>query len=181
MPKLVGWWQWCSRLLNPNGAAENDNLREEYKSLFVDVPKDIPFARIALQQEADAINMWIGNERSQTALHKDNYENIYVQIRGQKHFVLLPPVEMPCVNEQPLLQARYRPTEGIGQNLQGDLNIEVVENNELLPVPTWDPDEPDTRATAYSHLSKPLRLTLNEGDMLYLPAMYVRPKLDILL
>ncbi|KAI7632484.1 hypothetical protein KC322_g22601, partial [Hortaea werneckii] len=81
---------------------QNDNLRNEYSNLYGDVPKDIPWARIALQQNADAVNLWVGNDRSVTSLHKDNYENIYVQIRGQKHFVLLPPVEMPCVNETPL-------------------------------------------------------------------------------
>ena len=150
---------------------ENDNLREEYNSLFVDVPKDIPFARIALEKEADAINMWLGNERSVTALHKDNYENIYVQIRGQKHFVLLPPVEMPCVNEQLLPQARYGPSPASDQIGESELIIRSGDDSELLPVPTWDPDEPETRATPYSHLSKPLRATLKQGDLLYLPAM----------
>ena len=133
------------------------------------MPKDIPFARIALQKEADAINLWIGNDRSVTALHKDNYENIYIQVRGQKHFVLLPPVEMPCVNEQPLPAARYEPFEG-----GGDEGLVIKENDgeKAVPVATWDPDMPEDRTTEYSHLSKPLRLTLNEGDMLYLPAMW---------
>ena len=155
----------------PNDPLENDNLREEYSNLFADVPQDIPFARIALEKEADAINMWIGNERSVTSLHKDNYENIYVQIRGRKHFVLLPPVEMPCVNEQHLPQARYEPANGLDQNAEGNLAIHIT-GEELLPVPAWDPEDPETRSTPYSHLSKPLRVSLNEGDILYLPAMY---------
>ena len=117
--------------------------------------------------------MWIGSERSVTALHKDNYENIYVQIRGEKHFVLLPPIEMPCVNEQLLPRARYKPLRDKARNGEDDLAIEISEDDELLPVPTWDPDEPETRSTAYSHLSQPLQVTLKEGDMLYLPAMYV--------
>ena len=54
--------------------SENDNLRDEYSSLSEDVPKDVAFARIALQKQADAVNMWIGNERSITSMHKDNYE-----------------------------------------------------------------------------------------------------------
>lgn len=135
------------------------------------MPKDIPFARIALQQEADAINLWMGNERSSTALHKDNYENIYVQIRGQKHFVLLPPVEMPCVNEQSLPLAQYRPSQNPDPDSEDDLIMEISKNEDVLPVPTWDPDQPETRGTSYSHLSMPLRVTLREGDMLYLPAM----------
>ena len=39
-------------------ASENDNLRHEYISIFDQVQRDIPFARIALQKEPDAINMW---------------------------------------------------------------------------------------------------------------------------
>jgi peptidyl-lysine (3S)-dioxygenase / protease len=150
--------------------SENDNLRDEYQRLLCDVPSDIPFARIALQKEPDAINMWIGNDRSTTALHKDNYENIYVQVRGQKHFVLLPPVEMPCVNEQSLPLARYEP-ERDSDHHEPDLVVAIEEVSDLVPVATWDPDIPDVRTSSYSHLAKPLRVTLKEGDMLYLPAM----------
>lgn len=86
---------------------ENDNLRGEYSELYKDVAKDIPWARIALGQDPDAINLWIGNSRSVTALHKDNYENIYCQVLGSKHFVLLSPVELACVNERQLPSATW--------------------------------------------------------------------------
>lgn len=106
-----------------------------------------------------------------TSLHKDNYENVYVQVRGQKHFALLPPVEMPCVNEQPLRQARYHPA---GDEAGSNDSMVIVANDEEDPIPvaTWDPDTPEDRQSDYSRLSKPLRVTLNEGDMLYLPAMW---------
>ncbi len=146
--------------------AENDNLHTEYSTLLPDIPSSIPFARIALDQEADAINLWIGNARSTTALHKDNYENVYVQIRGQKHFVLLSPTEIPCVNEQPLPQAHYAPN---GE--KGELVIERDLEAEDLPFATWDPDAPTERMTRWSGLARPLRCTLGEGDVLYLPAM----------
>lgn len=87
---------------------ENDNLRGEYRQLYKDVDKDIPWAKIAFGgKEPDAINLWIGNSRSVTALHKDNYENIYCQIIGSKHFVLLSPTEIACVNEKTLPCATY--------------------------------------------------------------------------
>lgn len=87
---------------------ENDNLRGEYSPLYKDVDKEIPWARIALGgRDPDAINLWIGNSRSVTALHRDNYENIYCQIIGSKHFVLLPPTEMACINEKMLPCATY--------------------------------------------------------------------------
>lgn len=75
--------------------------------MYGDVKADIAWARVALAQEPDAINLWIGNSRSVTALHRDNYENIYCQIIGSKNFVLLPPIAMPCVNEHMLQPATY--------------------------------------------------------------------------
>ncbi|KAM3422946.1 hypothetical protein BST61_g429 [Cercospora zeina] len=147
---------------------QNDNLRAEYSALFADVPDSIAFASAALDAEPDAVNFWLGNERSVTALHKDNYENVYVQVRGQKHFVLLPPIEMPCVNEVPIQFARYQPSDGDESRLEP----QVYEQNEPVPTPIWDPDEPDARASQYSKSSKPMRVTLEEGDMMYLPAMW---------
>ncbi|OCL12409.1 Clavaminate synthase-like protein [Glonium stellatum] len=177
---------------------QNDNLRNEYIQLFSDLPKDVPFARISLQKSPDAINFWLGNSHSTTALHKDNYENIYVQVRGRKHFVLLPPVEGACINEQLIPAATYtpRPTStssstsrssptssrshspslaDTGTALDEGLNDLVVsldEPEENVPFATWDPDLPDQRPTPFSKYSRPLRVTLDEGDMLYLPALW---------
>jgi jumonji domain-containing protein 7 len=143
---------------------ENDNLRNEYATLFSHVEKDIPWARIALQQVPEAINLWIGNSLSITALHKDNYENIYVQVIGQKHFVLLPPLDYACVNEQKLPPASY--------SRRGDGALEIVkEDGDDVPFATWDPDRLGNE-TAYSELAEPMRVTLMPGDMLYLPALW---------
>ena len=144
---------------------ENDNFRNEYQSLFPDAQQDIPFARIALQKDPDAINLWVGNSRSVTCLHRDPMENIYVQVMGQKHFVLLPPLCHPCVNEQPLAPATYQRCEQ-GLELCPDPDAEPV------PLATWDPDYPSSSTTEYSNLARPIRVTLNPGDMLYLPAMW---------
>ncbi|KFH46293.1 JmjC domain-containing protein-like protein [Hapsidospora chrysogenum ATCC 11550] len=144
---------------------QNDNFRNEYMSLFSDAQKDIPFARIALEKDPDAINLWIGNSRSVTALHRDPMENIYVQVIGKKHFVLLPPLFHACVNEKLLLPATYA-RSGRGLDLRVDQDAEPV------PLATWDPDVPEVNATEFSSLVKPLRVTLNPGDMLYLPAMW---------
>ncbi|KAF1962253.1 Clavaminate synthase-like protein [Byssothecium circinans] len=153
---------------------QNDNLRNEYTSLFTDVPKSIPFARIALEKDPDAINFWLGNSHSVTALHKDNYENVYVQILGKKHFVLMPPVEAPCVGEKSVLVATYRLREGKegGEWGREDLVVGIDEPEQYVPFATWDPDSPGENATPFSHLSRLLRVTLNEGDMLYLPALW---------
>lgn len=154
---------------------QNDNLRAEYTSLFSDVPPSIPFARVALEQSPDAVNFWLGSSASVTALHKDNYENIYVQILGRKHFVLLPPVDAACVNEQSVLAGTYAPriasreTSGKGDE---DLVIQIDQPETYVPFTTWDPDDPTSNATPYSQYAQPMRVTLDEGDMLYLPALW---------
>ena len=141
---------------------ENDNLRSEYVSLYEDVEPDIRFASIALQREPDAINLWIGNDQSITALHRDNYENIYCQILGSKEFVLLPPVETACINEQFLPGATYNAC------------MEIILDDPTVSIPSaiWDPDRPKDSPTRFSHLSRPMRVTLHSGDMLYLPACW---------
>ena len=102
-------------------------------------------------------------------MHKDNYENIYAQIRGKKHFVLLPPVAAPCVNEQEVPGATYTPEPS---DTDSNLQIQLDQPAEMVPVPTWDPEKPDERATAYSRFAEPMQVTLNEGDLLYLPALW---------
>ncbi|KAM3564904.1 hypothetical protein MY1884_000504 [Beauveria asiatica] len=145
---------------------QNDNLRQEYQCLFKDAQKDIPFASIALQRPPEAINMWIGNSRSVTATHKDSYENIYVQIRGRKHFVLLSPLHHHCMNEKPLPPATY------ARAPHRQLSLSLDQDADPVPVVTWDPDHPDRNCTSLSPLAQPVRVTLEPGDMLYLPAMW---------
>ena len=132
-----------------------------------DVERDIAWARIALQKEPDAVNMWIGNSKSVTALHKDNYENIYCQIIGSKHFTLLPPHEVACVGERTFRSATY-----VWDRDEGGLRIEEDDKGQEIPFPTWDPDHSEAQPTKFSHLSKPLRVKLDAGDMLYLPALW---------
>ncbi|RMZ70672.1 phospholipase A2 [Pyrenophora seminiperda CCB06] len=164
---------------------QNDNLRHEYETLFSDVPASIPWARLALANTSpDAINFWLGNSHSTTALHKDNYENVYVQVLGRKHFVLLPPVEAPCVGERAVLAATYAPrrrkiqeeggSDGCDDDVASkeDLFLQIDSPEEYVPFATWDPDFPKVNATPYSHLARPLRVTLEEGDVLYLPALW---------
>lgn len=143
---------------------ENDNLRQgEYSPLYQDVEKDIRWASIALgQEEPDAINLWIGNSQSTTALHRDNYENIYCQIIGSKEFVVLSPLESACVNE------RFIP----GATYSSSMDIRIDDPASQVPCPLWDPDNPTKNGTKFTHLCKPLRVKLDPGDMFYLPATW---------
>ncbi|EDO00647.1 hypothetical protein SS1G_03120 [Sclerotinia sclerotiorum 1980 UF-70] len=109
-----------------------------------------------------------GNSHSVTSLHKDPYQNIYVQIIGQKHFTLLPPIFHSCINEVSLASSSY-----IRSN--SDTSILTMEPDSPpteLPIATWDPDVPSKNPTKYSFLAQPIHVTLEKGDMLYLPALW---------
>ena len=45
-------------------------------------------------------------------------------------------------------------------------------NSQPVPLATWDPDDAERNSRHVSALAKPLRVTLDPGDMLYLPAMW---------
>lgn len=116
---------------------------------------------------------------------------MYVQIRGRKHFVLLPPVAAVGVNETVAEGGAYvrrrgegeggKEQEGVEGKAGGEIDIHdlVVQADESVDGEDttvhwalWDPDEPAKHATPYSHLIEPLRVTLEEGDLLYLPALW---------
>ncbi|KAF1918417.1 cupin-like domain-containing protein [Ampelomyces quisqualis] len=155
--------------------SQNDNLRSEYTDLLTDIPPSIPWASTALDTAPDAVNFWLGNSHSTSVLHKDHYENIFVQLRGAKEFTLLPPVESPCVHERSVLSATYQPRDASlkpSHLTKDDLLLGIDHPEQYVPLPTWDPDRPGDNTTAYSQYARPLRVTVEEGDMLYLPALW---------
>ena len=107
-------------------------------------------------------------------MHKDNYENIFVQVMGSKNFTILPPVAAPCMNEKYLACATYQ-----AMDLESDIDVtsgslvpRIDIPEQKIPFPTWDPDFPSRRPSLFSRQARPMSITLNEGDMLYLPALW---------
>ncbi len=142
-------------------------MHGEFSPLALDVAEDIAWATEALEQPPDAVNVWIGNDLSVSAMHKDNYENIYCQVVGQKEFVLISPLESICVIEKTLPVATYSPVGNNG-------SFEIVPDEPRTSVPCWpteDPDCPKSSNSWWRHC-RPLRVLLDPGDVLYLPAMW---------
>lgn len=88
---------------------QNDCFRNEYSALAQDCDPHIPWASEALGCLPEAVNLWIGNDKSVTSFHKDHYENIYAVITGEKHFLLLPPTDVHrmYIREYPAAQYHY--------------------------------------------------------------------------
>ncbi|XP_069693428.1 bifunctional peptidase and (3S)-lysyl hydroxylase Jmjd7-like isoform X2 [Periplaneta americana] len=89
---------------------QNSNLTEDYPELIDDVERDIPWATEAFGSEPEAANIWIGDKRAVTSMHKDPFENIYCVVSGYKDFTLHPPTDRPWIPYKKYPLARYLET-----------------------------------------------------------------------
>ncbi|KAG0189487.1 JmjC domain-containing protein 7 [Apophysomyces sp. BC1034] len=144
---------------------QNGSLPVEFALLQDDVDDEISWCSEALGKSPDAVNFWFGDEKSITSLHKDPYENCYAVVRGKKTFVLLPPTEYYCTHESIYPNAIYTPSQTTGQ-------LELVPSGTHTPWIPVDPLHPDLeRFPRFAH-AHPIVVTVNEGEMLYLPALW---------
>uniref|UniRef100_A0A7S0S0S7 JmjC domain-containing protein n=1 Tax=Chlamydomonas leiostraca TaxID=1034604 RepID=A0A7S0S0S7_9CHLO len=73
---------------------QNSSLTQEFAFLTKDIQPRISWADEVFGGSPDAVNLWIGDDRSVTSFHKDHYENLYGVVRGTKVFHLLPPSDI---------------------------------------------------------------------------------------
>lgn len=157
----------------PYLSQQNDNLRSEFSELLEDVNLDIQLAADVFESGIpEAANLWIGDERSVSSIHKDHYENFYAVISGAKTFTLLPPTDAAFLPERTFETIRYRACDE--SNPAGSLQLtkEGCPSQSLSWIPL-DPDDPNVCEKfpkfARTH---PLRCTVYPGEVLYIPAMW---------
>ncbi|XP_006661366.2 bifunctional peptidase and (3S)-lysyl hydroxylase Jmjd7 [Oryza brachyantha] len=157
---------------------QDDCLRGEYAAVAGDVDAHVPWASEALGCLPEAVNLWIGSACSQTSFHKDHYDNIYVVVSGEKHFLLLPPTEHHRLYVRDYPAARYvAEPEGEGDPT---LKLELEEPERIVPWSSVDPYPPSPEETAaqvssfplYFEGPRPIHCTVRAGEMLYLPSMW---------
>eukprot|EP00268_Persea_americana_P043450 TRINITY_DN43682_c0_g1_i1.p1 TRINITY_DN43682_c0_g1~~TRINITY_DN43682_c0_g1_i1.p1 ORF type:complete len:392 (+),score=60.11 TRINITY_DN43682_c0_g1_i1:51-1226(+) len=154
---------------------QNDCFRSEYSALASDVESHIPWASEALGCLPEAVNLWIGNHRSETSFHKDHYENLYAVISGEKHFLLLPPTD---VHRMYILQypaARYSFNQETGEfSLKLEKPLRYVPWSSVDPYPSSSSIEQRQRSMFPRYFSgpKPFECTVKAGEILYLPSMW---------
>ena len=144
---------------------QNSNLSDEFARLRGDVDAHVPWATEALGVEPDAVNFWMGQQQAVTSLHKDHYENLYCVVRGSKTFTLIPPCDRPFVTyeDYPVATQRYE---------DGKWRYEDSADGACVSWIPIDPLKPDLeRYPNYAHC-RPLEVTVEAGEMLYLPAMW---------
>ncbi|KAI5479833.1 phospholipase A2 [Pseudohyphozyma bogoriensis] len=114
----------------------------------------------------DVANVWIGDAQSKTSLHKDPYQNIYCVLRGTKTFTLYPPTEFACMHESLYPTASYHFTPPSTFTLHPS---SPAQQTPWIPI---DPLSPSLSEHPRFVYARPMKVTLNPGDMLYLPSLW---------
>eukprot|EP00937_MAST-01D_sp_MAST-1D-sp2_P007809 g7809.t1 len=93
---------------------QNDNLRDaaecgsgQLRGVVDAVPAALPLASAALGNAPEAVNLWVGDGRAVSSLHKDHYENFYFVAAGEKRFALLPPCDVPYLHHARVRTASF--------------------------------------------------------------------------
>ena len=189
------WSLFADMLLHPCAddaipylSQQNDNLRNFFPTLLEDIDQSFELAEAAFGLSSpEAINLWIGDERSISSVHKDFFENLYVVLSGEKTFVLLPPTDIAFMpeNEYPTLIHSIKNKELImNSNLEPSLHERLKLNDMELadsycpsPFVSWipiDPLYPDECIAKYPPFkyATPIYCTVKAGELLYIPSMW---------
>jgi len=169
---------------------QNNNLNEEFNELKEDISSDVNelFSHL-FQKEPDVSNIWIGTKDSVTSLHKDNYENIFMVIKGEKHFTLIPPVYypfmQPCFYKDANWKIFKKNEKGnknndnfydnieinINEILNEDFYIEESKEKRDVPWISINPDLKGDEGDIGINIKK-YHVIIESGDGLYLPPLW---------
>jgi peptidyl-lysine (3S)-dioxygenase / protease len=151
--------------------SQNHNLGEStpLAPLSEDLPQNLDFAASVLG-EPDAINIWIGDERSVTSVHRDPYENLYLVLKGSKTFRLWAGLDEVCMPTKMVPTGRYKYSEANGEP---KFEIELDHDpTHTIPWVDMDPlvfqaphDSSAGQLPAKMHIVK-----VEEGQILFLPS-----------
>jgi len=89
-------------------------------------------------------SLWLGPAGTVTPLHRDLVDNALAQVWGRKRVILYPPEDSRC--------------------------FETWRSSEVLDGTRFDPEQPDHAAHPLAREGHPVELTLEAGEVLFLPA-----------
>ncbi|KAK4368823.1 hypothetical protein RND71_012615 [Anisodus tanguticus] len=153
---------------------QNDCLTTEYGALSKDCDSDLAWASEAFGCLPEAVNLWIGNEISETSFHKDHYENVYAVVCGEKHFLLLPPTDVHRMYIRDYPAANYRYSQDTGEfSLELEEPVRNVPWCSVNPYPSPELKEKEmAKFPLYFNGPRPFEVTVRAGEILYLPSMW---------
>lgn len=185
----------------PYLSQQNDNLRRDCSDLLEDICMPNPWQDPAspvvkpssifndeslhlykLAHEAfgsssglEAANLWIGDERSVSSVHKDHFENLYAVISGTKTFTLLPPTDCAFMPEKEFPTLRYEVVDNVLNS--SSLTLQLTDKNCPSSTLSWIPLDSAHREAAIQQypsfaLAHPVHCEVRAGEVLYIPPMW---------
>ena len=174
---------FCTMMKNRNAedavlylSQQDNNFVKKFPELSGDIGGSLPLVDEIFGSTPEATNIWIGDERSTSSLHKDFFENMYAVISGEKSFTLIPPASIAFMKEE------YFPTVRYALNATGvdgrPLSSNIVSSSEGCPSSslTWidvdiDYGIPLERNPKWNHIHK-VHCVVKPGEILYIPALW---------
>lgn len=187
---------------SPN-AADEKKASDSY--LF---PRSFPWAEEAFfgtqptgrESGPDAVNLWMGDERAVSAMHKDHYENLFYVLSGEKVFGLCPPSDAPFLYEREVISGRFRATDthkslsSHGHEKESDQNkrwsvvLDLHEDDENTnkyskvhwiatdlfgkDVVSGNDQSNSSEEFPLSRYAHPITVRVKAGELLYLPSLW---------
>jgi peptidyl-lysine (3S)-dioxygenase / protease len=121
--------------------------------------------------------IWVGLATNLLTL--DHYENLYCQIVGSKTFHLVPPIEYACLKGSPIckpisfLLEQSFPSAKWVPSKEDPAHFTLNPQDSTTPWLTVDPSKSTAlESSDVIQECKPLVVTLQPGEVLYLPALW---------
>ncbi|RMZ87254.1 hypothetical protein DV736_g5525, partial [Chaetothyriales sp. CBS 134916] len=139
--------------------SQNSNLTStSLAPLMQDLPDNFSFAKDVLG-EPDARNIWIGNDKSVTSLHRDPYENLYLVLKGSKTFKLWPPVDESAMPTKLVRTGSYQ----YDASACPPFHINLDQEAKKIPWIDLDPLEPEHERILLANGAKMRIVTVHEA------------------
>ncbi|RMZ74849.1 hypothetical protein DV737_g5666, partial [Chaetothyriales sp. CBS 132003] len=138
--------------------SQNSNLTgTPLAALMQDLPDTFSFASHVLG-DPDARNIWIGNDRSVTSLHRDPYENLYLVLKGSKTFRLWPPADEGAMPTKLVSTGSYQ----YDASASPPFHIHLDQAAEKIPWIDLDPLDPEHERTLLAKGAKMRMVTVHQ-------------------
>jgi tetratricopeptide (TPR) repeat protein len=113
-------------------------------------------------------NLWAGSKPTTSPLHYDDYENMLCQIRGRKEIILFPPEDLTKLYYQ------GRPKGKLAYEYPSHFirDPDSVDKRGFVFGSGVNVDRPDLERHPLYTDAQPVRVVLEPGDVLYLPAYW---------
>lgn len=154
---------------------QNDCLRTELPHVWeaLNVPDTFDWAEQAFGTgPPDAMNLWVGNHRAVSSMHKDHYENLFLVLAGEKVFTLCPPSDVPFLYERPFPCGTFCKNEE-SWFVQMKQDTECDTTAQWIAADVTRRDEPSCQhkfpLLRHAH---PVTIHVKTNEMLYLPSLW---------